>query len=280
MFQRFINAIRRARYRRIRPVDLVALIAVLLGILSFTAAPASAETFSSKMNKSSGMYDCISSSTQCTTKITNADVNVRARMVCWQDGRTVDNQVRWFYVRLENGRQGFVPAPRVSYQTSVKSCTDKNASNEIDGVIAANWALSRNGQTLIGTNDANTLSTVFGMTPAKTFGDWSGDCISFAAMSWYSAGSKITVKNAYQVYMDYKNAGRINVSQNPPRGALVFWNAFSGGTNFGHVEVSLGNNRSIGTTGWDGQRLPVAPAAISYSTVNSSKYLGWAMPTS
>jgi hypothetical protein len=249
--------------------------AVVVAALAGTGTPVAAETFSSRMSKSSGMYDCVSTSTQCTTKVTDAAAGVRARMVCWRDGRTADNQPRWFYVRLENGRQGFVPASRVSSQTTVKSCTDKNASNEIDGIIAANWALSRNGHATISSTDATTLRNVWGITSTYTYGDWSGDCISFVAMGWYAAGTKLTIRNAYDVYRSYKGAGRVKTSQNPPRGALVFWNAYSGGTNFGHVEISLGNHRSIGTTGWDRQKLPVAAAKISYS---SGSYLGWAMP--
>lgn len=246
--------------------------AVALGALTTTGAPASAaEQFPSKVAQASGLYDCVSTSTQCSTKVTTADAGVTARMVCWREGRTADNQAKWFYVRLSNGRQGYLPAPRISAQTTVKSCLDTNASVEIDGVIASNWALSRNFQTGIGSTDATTLTNVFAMTPAKTFGDWSGDCISFAALAWYSAGTKIKFGNARAVYDQYLAAGKVSRTQNPPRGALVFWNAYSGTTNYGHVEISLGNNRSIGTTGWDKQWLANAAAAISYG----SSYLGW-----
>jgi hypothetical protein len=237
------------------------------------ASPAQAETFSSKINQTVGMYDCTSSSTLCTTKVTTADAGVKARMVCWEEGRTAANQKKWFYVRLANGRQGFVPAPRVSSQTSVKSCRDTKASNEIDGVIAARWSLGRNGQVSVPSADQDKLAAVWGVSRNHTLGDWSGDCIGFAALAWYSAGTKIPLKNARQVYDHYKAAGKIKTGTNPPRGALVFWNAVSGGVNYGHVEISLGNSRSIGTQGWDGQKLPVSIAKIG-----STNYLGYAMP--
>lgn len=246
------------------------------------APPASAQTstYPSKMAKSSGMYDCVSSSTTCLAKVTDAVAGAKARMVCWQEGRSIDGQKKWFYVVLENGRSGFVPAPRVSSQRTVKSCTDKNASNEIDGVIAANWALSRNKAISVSSSDAATLSRVWGVSSNYTLGDWSGDCISFAIMAWYAAGTKVVLRDAVAVHNIYKAAGKVRTTRNPPRGALVFWNAVdpSTGKNFGHVEISLGNNRSIGTTGWDGNRKPNAIASISYSTAISSKYLGWVMP--
>lgn len=237
------------------------------------AAPAGAETFPSKITKAVGLYDCTSSSTLCTTKVTTADLGVTGRMVCWEDGRSADGQVRWFYMRLSNGRQGFAPASRVWPQSSVKSCRDANASQEIDGVIAARWALGRNGQVDVPATEKNRLAALYGVSVNHTYGDWSGDCIGFTNLAWDAAGVKVPLKNARQVYDVYKSQGRIKTDRNPPRGALVFWNAYSGATNFGHVEISLGNSRSIGTQGWDNQRLPVSIAGIS-----ATNYLGWVMP--
>jgi hypothetical protein len=71
----------------------------------------------------------------------------------------------------------------------------------------------------------------------------------------------------------FKLVGRIKTDRNPPRGAMVFWDAVSGGHNHGQVEISLGNGRSIGTRGWDGQKRPVTADPIG-----ASGNLEWAMP--
>ena len=246
-----------------------------LGGLTGAPPPASAETFGSRISQTVSLYDCTSSSALCTTAVTSAAGGTTARMVCWEDGRSAAGSVRWFYVRLSNGRQGFVPANRVASQTAVKSCRDRNASNEIDGVIAARWALGRNGAVAVTAAEQDRLAAVWGVPRNHTLGDWSGDCIGFAVLAWDAAGSVLPRGNAIDVYGRYRAANRIRTDRNPPRGALVFWNAVaSSGQNFGHVEVSLGNGRSIGTQGWDGNRKPVTIAAIG-----SSGYLGWAMPS-
>lgn len=251
------------------------LLAVAMATVGVVAeAPAAgAETFSSKITRPVGMYDCTSTSVLCTTRVVQANTGDLGRMVCWEDGRSADGQVRWFYMRLKNGKQGFVPASRVQPQAKVKSCRDKNASNEIDGVIVARWALGRNGQISVPAAEQNLLSSLYGVPSNFTRGDWSGDCVGFTNLAWYAAGTKVPLKNARQVYDYYRGLNRIKGDRNPPRGALVFWNAYSGSTNFGHVEVSLGNSRSIGTQGWDGNKLRVSIAGIG-----ATNYLGWAMP--
>jgi len=259
-----------ARWRRAVLAVLVA--ACTAGPPLLAARPVAAETFPSRITATVGMYDCTSGSALCTTAVRTATGGTAARMVCWEDGRAAAGSVRWFYVRLANGSQGFVPANRVGTQASVRSCRDRNASNEIDGVIAARWALGRNGVAAVSGADQYRLNVVW---PVNTYGDWSGDCIGFAALAWDAAGSALPRGNAIDVFRVYRGQNRIRPDRNPPRGALVFWNAVaSNGQNFGHVEVSLGNGRSIGTQGWDGQRKPVSIAAIG-----SVNYLGWAMPS-
>ena len=87
-----------------------------------------------------------------------------------------------------------------------------------------------------------------------------------------------TFKNARLVYDAYKSAGRIRTTGHPPRGSLVFWDAYSGSTNFGHVAVSLGydpalgKSRAVGTVGWDNQ----FKANTDYPI--ASGYLGWVSP--
>jgi hypothetical protein len=261
-----------ARWRRAVLAAVVATCAAAPPLL--TARAAEAETFSSRITANVGMYDCTSASALCTTAVTTAPGGTAARMVCWEDGRAAAGSVRWFYVRLANGRQGFVPANRVAAQAAVRSCGDRNASNEIDGVIAARWALGRNGAVDVPRAEQDRLAAVWGVSRGHTYGDWSGDCIGFAVLAWDAAGSVLPRGNAIDVFRHYRDGGRIRTDRNPPRGALVFWNAVSGGQNYGHAEVSLGNGRSIGTQGWDGQRLPV-----SIATIGASDYLGWAMPS-
>lgn len=257
-----------SRWWRAMCAVLVAASAVAPTLLA--AQPAAAETFSSRITARVGMYDCTGGAARCTRAVTIASGGSAARMVCWEDGRSAAGSVRWFYVRLSNGRQGFVPANRVARQTRVEACWDRNASREIDGVIAARWALGHDGARSVTTAEQSRLNRVW---PVDTYGDWSGDCIGFAALAWDAAGSRLPRGNAIDVYRWYKGRSRVTANRNPPRGALVFWNAYSGGRNYGHVEISLGNGRSIGTQGWDGQRKPVSIAAIG-----SAGYLGWAMP--
>jgi len=191
-------------------------------------------------------------------------------MICWEEGREGAGQKKWFYVKLENGKEGFLPAPRVTAttQTSVKWCRQAGASTEINGIIAARAALGRNGATGISPDDKKTIEK---LDYTDHGGDWSADCIGFAALAWNSAAKKLPRGNAIDVYWDYKAKGKINTTRNPPRGALVFTDS----TDLGHVEISLGNNRSIGTTGSrDGAYSAVTAEPITYN----SDYLGWTMP--
>jgi hypothetical protein len=160
----------------------------VIGSVLVVGSVAEAETFGSVMSARSGMYDCTSDAAVCTRSVAVADPGLRARMVCWEDGRVGAGQRRWFYVRLANGRQGFVPASRVARQTSVRWCRDANASNEIDGVIAARWALGRAGVVSVTAAERSRLSAITGVSENHTLGDWSGDCIGFAVLGWDRAG--------------------------------------------------------------------------------------------
>jgi hypothetical protein len=69
--------------------------------------------------------------------------------------------------------------------------------------------------------------------------------------------------NAIDIFNYYKANGRVHTGGVAPRGALVFWHAFSAGKDYGHVAVSAGNGWVVGTQGWDFQGLPVALSTIS-----------------
>lgn len=254
---------------------LVALLVLTMAGSLAVAVPAAAAG-PSRMSASTGTYDCTSTSSQCTTNRYSASAGARGTMVCWEEGREAAGGRKWFYFRYDNGREGFVPANRVSSQTVVDRCSNTTTSNSLRsyrrGVAAARWALSRNGQRAVSRADQDRLAARGGVSPNHTLGDWSGDCSGFVFLAWDSIGIRINFRNARQMWDAYPSSRR-RTDRNPPRGALVFWNATSGGTNYGHVEISLGNGASIGTTGWDGQWLPNARASIS-----SSNYLGWVMP--
>jgi cell wall-associated NlpC family hydrolase len=198
-------------------------------------------------------------------------------MVCWEDGRSGAGSVRWFYFRFDNGHEGFVPATRVYPQTTVNACSDTSTSNSLRtyrrGVAAARWALSRNNQVYVSRADQDRLASHGGVSSNWTEGDWSGDCSGFVFLAWDSIGIRINYQNARQMWDAYPTTRR-HGDRNPPRGALVFWNAMSGGINYGHVEVSLGNSRSIGTTGFE-----AGPAlANAIAPISDTNYLGWVMP--
>lgn len=248
-------------------------LAMVVAGLIVPASPAAAAGYS-QITSNTSTYDCVDGTKQCTTNRYTAVSTLRGTMVCFRDGRREAGTVRFFYMRFDNGKEGFVPATRVNPQSAVNNCSDSTTSNSLlkfrRGVWAADWALGRNGDVSISAADQKIVSA--GCSASCTKGDWSGDCSGFVYAAYKSIGITINFADARKMWDAYP-VSRRNYDRSPPRGALVFWNASSGGKNFGHVEISLGNGRSIGTTGWDSQRLPVEATAIS-----ASSYLGWVMP--
>ena len=201
--------------------------------------------------------------------------NMAVHMGCWLDARHVNGYTynRWFYVS-GGGHQGFVKAELVTAQAKVPNCS---TNLRVSVSLWATWTSSY-GQTKPTAEDVS-LWAGFG-NPKSTWGaklDWSGDCVAFVYLAWHNRGAGRTLQyrgNARPLYDQYVARGpHPTKTGTPPRGALVFWNAVSGGTNFGHVAISLGNGRVVGTQGWDNQLLPTTDRAIW-----STSYLGWVLP--
>jgi hypothetical protein len=211
---------------------------------------------------------------QDSSRLAQLSTGTNVTMQCWIDARSVPGiqYPRWFYVTA-GSLQGFVKAEYVWPQTSTPNCSTNQR------VTASLWTTGLGNYHAVYPSQTQMDTTLhLYKVSYATWGpyrDWSGDCIAFAALAWNQAGKKLQdYGNAYQVYSWYRTHSPkpTNVGT-PPRGALVFWNAYSGGIDYGHVAVSLGNGKVVGTQGWDNQRLETTDYGIS-----SSGYLGWVEP--
>jgi len=104
---------------------------------------------------------------------------------------------------------------------------------------------------------------------------WSGYCELFVENAFGRAGQ---FTSAYTHYQWQAGNGRIHADSSPPKGALVFYNAwgkdpYGNSVNYGHIGISLGDGRVVATVGWGGQCLNVAINNLNYL----SGYLGWAI---
>lgn len=100
---------------------------------------------------------------------------------------------------------------------------------------------------------------------------WSGDCLCFIEYAWNHSGSYGTAEKLYERWK--ARSLTFSTSTSAPPGALAFYNYGTAG----HVNVSVGMNVFVGTTGKDGQKLPI----IAYQPLQnwpSSDYHGWTMP--
>ncbi len=98
---------------------------------------------------------------------------------------------------------------------------------------------------------------------------WSGRCEQFVEQAYGRGG---VFSTAYVHYQWQAARGRIHTDRSPPAGAIVFYSAVSGGVNYGHVGISMGNGTIASTVGWMGQCLNTAVNSINYFP----NYLGWA----
>ncbi|RNL78908.1 hypothetical protein EFL95_07580 [Nocardioides marmorisolisilvae] len=231
------------------------------------------------MNRTSTLYQCTSTWYVCTATgskgATTAASSNYADVICWEQGRTAYSQQKWFYVELDFGGSGFIPAPAVATAGADRSAP---ACSSVYRINAAQMALNRTDQTFIGASDAKLLASLGhpnDSSSAGTHGDWPGDCIGFAQLAWYLGGyGGVPGGDAIGSYNVYKSRGWVNKTGIPPRGALIYWAATSSNAYHGHVAVSLGNNMEVTTQGLDGQdnNNPIVIKAIP------SGSLGWVMP--
>lgn len=248
----------------------VALTAGMLGVARGSIAEAA--TYPSMIKTSAPLDWCPGAASICqdSRRITTLAPGTRVRMECWIDApsRSGTKLPRWFYVTVSSGATGWVKAERVGAQTSVSNCQNKPA------VWASLWTtgLDHYGKTQPTTADRANMKKYYGFTNWGPKVDWSGDCKSFAALAWLSTSTSRLLPrgNAIDVYRAYKAQGKVRTSGVPPRGALVFWNV----TSYGHVAVSLGNNRVVTTVGMDNDMRPITDMPLS----GFRNYLGWVMP--
>lgn len=144
---------------------------------------------------------------------------------------------------------------------------DARASN------AANWAANHVGMKYATAADHALLARYGrngGWAPGP-YGEWSGDCMRFAAAAWLSVGvvprSGATAKS---VGDSYSRAGRLKQGV-PPVGAIVF---YSWGQ-YGHAGVSLGGGTVVSTQGTDGRKMAVR--RHGYRSIGLA-YRGWVDP--
>ncbi|MGE3445903.1 MAG: hypothetical protein AB7L13_24970 [Acidimicrobiia bacterium] len=258
-----------------------------------SAAPTSFTDFPSGIKGPATLYDCISTVAFCMTPVSTATAANRVHMICWEDGRTTDGQVRWFYVRLDYGGEGYISAPMVTKQVKVQNCRNPHSVSgwsdtfregyypipwyEVYGVLAARSAIGRRGQAFISGADQAVLNNI---GYADHYGNWSADCIGFVALAWHLAtGGAIALPggNAGTVQTTLKAGG----AWPPPRGALTFVRVSDPR---GHVMFSLGNGRFVTTTGSKDIYSPASAApANRVGTLEElgygGKYVGWSWPT-
>jgi cell wall-associated NlpC family hydrolase len=112
-----------------------------------------------------------------------------------------------------------------------------------------------------------------GINPNTGTNDWAYWCLALVNQA-YGGGTDgmLRAGTATGAFNNYQQAGRIQQGDNPPRGALVFFD-YTGkdGVDYGHVGISLGDGTYIGTT-TDGTNTGVRPIQ------GNLPYKGWAYP--
>jgi len=104
-------------------------------------------------------------------------------------------------------------------------------------------------------------------------GTWHYWCLGAVNGAYGHSIPSLGKDNAHLSYEAYAAQGQIHRDQDPPRGAVVFFDwRDSSGANIGHVGISLGDGSYIGTAS-DG------PNATVTRPLQSPNYLGWAYPT-
>lgn len=270
--------------RRLAGLGAAVVTAVAVATLLVPAVRVEAQAFPSQVNRTSTLYLCTSSWYICTATdpgtgaskpslvATTATSANRADVICWEEGRTTYSQKKWYYVELDFGGEGYIPAPAV---TASGTDTSSPPCSSVYRINAAKMALNRSDQTFIGSSDAAILANNLGHPYGGAYGtqgNWSGDCIAFAQLAWWLGGyGGVPTGNAIDVYRTYKGRGWVQPpAGRAPRGALLFWDY---GDTYGHVAVSLGNGLEVTTQGYDRDNLPIVVQGIPRSS-----YVGWVMP--
>lgn len=237
--------------------------------MTVSAGAAYAWTGPSRIVTAAPLDWCPGSASVCqdSQRITTLAANTAVTMVCWIDARYESGfqYPRWFYVQAGSAT-GFVKAELVTNQDPNSPACSQNPAVE-----ASLWTtgVDQYGQTEPTQADRNLVDQLWGITNwtlGGTTNGWSGNCVLFAGLAWYSAGANIkTGPTASYIAAEY----HLTNNPVPPRGALVFW-----GGGVGHVAVSIGNGQVIGTQGYSTLE-PTAKYTISSVTSAAYPYLGW-----
>ena len=278
----------------------VRMLAGFLGLLAvglMPAAGAAAETqHTSRINANNVPLDwCPGNASICQDSSHDGPLLTAGTVVtmqCWTKGRPNSVSPLWFYVTL-SGRQGFVKAEYVNNQWLTSPYCGNNANSvqkEVNASLTATGTVRFGVSHPAALSDRQTMAAVPFSKPNNTspagwgpYYGWAGDCISYAVVSWHSSGVNIyphPIGNAISTYNYYHSRGLTHpASLKPPRGALVFWNAVNGRTNYGHVMVSLGDGEVVGTRGWDSQyTLPTHATTVSAINASLGTSIGWFEP--
>jgi uncharacterized protein YraI len=97
---------------------------------------------------------------------------------------------------------------------------------------------------------------------------WEGWCERFVANAYGRSTAGFASAKAH--WNDAVARGRARTDRNPPAGALVFWNSWYQGVNYGHVGISLGSGNVIATS--------VYGRVGTTSLGHFANYLGWVSP--
>jgi hypothetical protein len=265
-------------------ISLFGLIALTVGMTSFLI-PLSRASAATPPSMQGDLFWCTSTQPLCSqTVVAHITAPTAVTMVCWRDDRAAwgpDSSTRWFYVLLPNGQEGYAYAPQVANQVTVQSCVPMGTWPGVNWIKVADWATGHIGavQPTAAEVAADPIKGQWGPDL-----DWSGDCVSFDLLAWkQAAGFTIwNSGNANVIFSHYAQLGMVHPGR-PPRGALVF---LPGDSSFGHVMISMGNWRAIGTQGLDSAQLPVGTgnplvlSDISPGTPLGQYYAsgGWTMP--
>jgi hypothetical protein len=237
-----------------------------------TVAPSSAQANGRPYvwTSAADLFWCTSVQSLCANQaITTVPGGTSATMVCWRDDRQPfpNSSSRWFYVFLDNGQEGYLWSEQVRNQTpNTPNC------NTINWINVSDWAIGR-----IGLTHWRSANQDGPYAPGRSGHYWSGWCLTFASDAWAVAGggNLLGGATANDAWSLYAGQGRVDTAHRPPRGAMVFWNVGS----FGHVAISIGNWKVVGTRGDEPQTLPIADYGVDPSGQSLGTYRGWVMPT-
>ena len=109
---------------------------------------------------------------------------------------------------------------------------------------------------------------------------WNSWCAAFCATAWGRQIPQMVASCAYGQYKNFKKAGMIHNTMNPPAGAICFTGP-TATSQYGHVFLATGEVNANGepiiiTSGWSGHNW-ITTMTLS-QMIGSKNYLGWALP--